>query len=99
LYNNILSPSSDRRAVLAYESSNYWVGFSMLNGWTEGVPDDPSNIYDIAPQFVPGTVQLRPGSRGINEGLDVGWNFFLDVNGNQRVVGEIDMGAAEQQSP
>ena len=95
-YNNILSPREGRNAVLQYQSSNFWVGFSIIDGPTEGISFDASNHY-TAPIFQPGSFELEPFSPGVDDGINVTGHFFLDLFGRNRFNGNIDIGAMERQ--
>jgi parallel beta-helix repeat protein len=95
-YNNILVARPGKKAVLQYESNNFWVGYSVIDGPTQGLSQDGSNIYGPA-VFRPGTFQLESFSPAVNSGLPGGDQYGLDVYGNQRRVGNIDRGALELQ--
>ena len=47
---------------------------------------------------MPGTFELRAGAIGVNDGRDIDDASLLDVLGQDRVVGRIDIGAVERQS-
>ncbi|MGB7343232.1 MAG: right-handed parallel beta-helix repeat-containing protein [Pirellulaceae bacterium] len=95
-YNNILVARSGKKAALQYQSYDYWVGYNVVDGPTQGLGQDNSNYYGPA-AFIPGTFELEAYSPAVNSGLNMGDHFFLDVRGSNRLVGAIDRGASERQ--
>ena len=97
-YNNIVSASRGKRAILQFGSSDFWVGYSVISGLTDGINRNSGNNINAAPQFVPGSVELQANSPGVDQGLDVGFHYFQDLWGRDRVIGNIDIGAMERQN-
>ena len=96
VYNNILVARSGKKAILQWASNNFWFGFNVIDGPTQDVPYDASNIYG-APVFQSGSFQLESYSPAVNSGASGGDHFFLDAYGQQRENGSIDRGAIEVQ--
>lgn len=96
VYNNILVARSGKKAALQFEASDFWFGFNVIDGPTQNVPNDPSNLYG-PPVFRSGSFQLEPFSPAVNSGIDGGDHFFLDCYGQQRQNGSLDRGAIEVQ--
>lgn len=96
VYNNILVARPGKRAALQFASSNFWFGFNVIDGPTQGLPQDASNLLGPA-VFKPGSFELESYSPAVNSGANGGDHFFLDAYGQQREKGQIDRGAIEVQ--
>ena len=96
VYNNILVARSGKKAILQFASNSYWFGFNVIDGPTQNVPRDGSNIYG-PPVFKPGSYELESYSPAVNSGANGGDHFFLDAYGQQRENGQLDRGAIEVQ--
>ncbi|TWU48426.1 hypothetical protein [Rubripirellula reticaptiva] len=73
----------------------FWFGFNIIDGSVREVPYDASNYYGD-PLFRPGSFEPEAYSPAVNNGIDGGDHFFLDVYGRSRFSGSIDRGAFEQ---
>jgi len=80
IYNNIVSEGDGLNAVRTSNSSRV----------------SNSTNFNTAPDFVPGTFELRAGAIGVDDGRDIDDASELDVLGQDRVVGRIDIGAVER---
>ena len=96
VYNNVLSAIPGQRAVLQYGSDDFWVGFNLIDGIVQNTPNGGGNIF-AAPLFRPGRFSLLPSSPGVDAGIDFGGYAPVDLDGNDRFVGQIDLGAYEVQ--
>ena len=97
VYNNIASSDNGENAALQLNSSGVALENNILTGPVVGLPNDSNNIFDVDPQFVPGTFQLAAGSPAVDQGLNVNNAFGVDALGQNRSVGQIDIGAVERQ--
>ena len=97
VYNNIASTDNGENAALQLNSSGVALENNILTGPVVGLPNDSNNIFDVDPQFVPGTFQLAAGSPAVDQGLNVNNAFGVDALGQNRSVGQIDIGAVERQ--
>ena len=94
VYNNVLIAAPNRFAAFQFESAEAIFFFNLFDGPTQEVQFDFSNINEDA-QLIPGTFELSNSSPGRNRGFDTGDHFFLDVTGQNRFEGPLDMGAIE----
>ena len=94
VYNNVLVSSSNRFAAFNFDSSDVFFFFNLIDGPTREIPFNGSNILADA-RLTPGGFGLSSSSPGRNAGFNEGDHFFLDVNGQSRFNGRIDMGAIE----
>ncbi len=94
VYNNLLVSSPGKFAAFHFDTTDSLFFFNLFDGPTREVPFNGSNIVGDA-GLVPGTFQLAPSSRALNAGFDTGDHFFLDVFGQDRTNGRLDIGALE----
>lgn len=94
VYNNILISSPGRFAAFQFDSTEALFYFNVFDGPTRELDFDASNINGDA-QLIPGTFELSDSSPARNGGFDTGDHFSLDVTGQNRFVGPIDIGAIE----
>jgi len=97
IYNNIVSEGDGLNAVRTSNSSRVTLEFNIIDGPDVGFSSNSTN-FNTAPDFVPGTFELRAGAIGVDDGRDIDDASELDVLGQDRVVGRIDIGAVERQS-
>ena len=93
IYNNIAAPRPGKYAIFGYRSSGDVVFNNLVGGANLGVQNDGGIYAD--PRFVPGTLTLRGDSRAVNAGYNAGDHYGLDVFGQGRFRGNIDLGAIE----
>lgn len=94
VYNNVLIAAPNRFAAFQFESAEAIFFFNLFDGPTQEVQFDFSNVNEDA-QLIPGTFELSNSSPARNRGFDTGDHFFLDVTGQNRFEGSLDMGAIE----
>lgn len=95
--NNILFARDGRYVNLQYEATNVrWDANLLHNGGSHPeVFNRPLTVY-ANPHFENGSFRLRATSPAINRGIESTSGFFLDVNGNPRLMfGVVDLGAVE----
>ena len=97
IYNNIVSEGDGLNAVRTSNSSRVTLEFNIIDGPDVGFSSNSTN-FNTSPDFVPGTFELRAGAIGVDDGRDIDDASELDVLGQDRVVGRIDIGAVERQS-
>lgn len=97
-YNNILVARPGKRAAFQYQSTQFWMGYSVIDGPYDGFRFANSNFFGPA-MFRSGSLfEPEIFSPAINRGYDAGDHFFLDVNGRDRIRARIDIGANELQN-
>ncbi len=96
VYNNILTSSPGKFAAFQFDSTDSFFLFNLFDGPTREVPFNGSNILGNA-GFIPGTFELGPTSPAVDAGLNAGDHFLLDVYGQDRTNGQLDLGAIESQ--
>jgi len=94
VYNNVLVSSNNRFAGFQFDSSDVVFFFNLFDGPTREIPFNGSNVFADA-RLVSGGFALSSSSPGRNSGFNTGDHFFLDVNGQSRFSGALDMGAIE----
>jgi parallel beta-helix repeat protein len=96
VYNNVLQARSGKRAALQFNSQNYWFGYNVIDGPTRDVPFNESNHYGN-PFFKFNSFIPESYSPAINSGSNAGDHYSKEIYGRNRIVGQIDRGAFEQQ--
>ena len=97
VFNNIVSEGDGLNAVRTSNSSRVTLESNIIDGNAVGFNNSSDNFFDTAPDFIPGTFELRAGAIGVNDGQDIDDPSTSDVLGQDRVVGQIDIGAVERQ--
>lgn len=95
--NNILFARDGRYVNLQYEATNVrWDANLLHNGSSHsGVTNGLGSVY-ANPHFENGSFRLRASSPAINRGIESASSWYLDVNGNPRLMfGVVDLGAVE----
>ena len=95
VYNNVLISAPDRFAAFQFDSTEAIFFFNLFDGPTREIEFNGSNISADA-QLIPGTFELSNSSPARNQGFNTGDHFFLDVTGQNRFEGALDMGAIER---
>ena len=96
VFNNIVSADSGQNAVRTTNSSRVTLQTNLIDGPEVGFANDSTNIF-ADPNFVNGTFELGSNSAAINRGQDIDEPFAFDALGQDRLVGQIDIGAVERQ--
>ena len=97
VFNNIVSEGDGLNAVRTSNSSRVTLESNIIDGNAVGFNNSSDNFFDTAPDFIPGTFELRAGAIGVNDGQNIDDAFSTDALGQDRVVGQIDIGAVERQ--
>ena len=95
VYNNILISAPNRFAAFQFDSTEAIFFFNLFDGPTREIEFNASNVNADA-QLIPGTFELSNSSPVRNRGFNTGDHFFLDVTGQSRFEGVLDMGATER---
>lgn len=103
VYNNIASADgidSTENAFRQPNSVNVTVQYNIFDGVLIDTPTpvDSTNLLGVDPGFVTGTFELRASSAAVDAGRDIDDPHSVDILGQDRIVGQIDIGAVERQS-
>jgi parallel beta-helix repeat protein len=98
VFNNIASAGPGENAVRASNTSRVTLQYNLVDGPRIGFSNDSTNFFNADPNFVSGTFEPRANSVAIDGGRAIDDPFSVDVLGQDRVVGRIDIGAVERQS-
>ena len=96
VFNNIVSEGDGLNAVRTSNSSRVTLEFNLIDGPAVGFNNTSTNIF-AEPDFITGTFELRGRSAAVNQGQDIDDAFSTDALGQDRIVGQIDIGAIERQ--
>jgi parallel beta-helix repeat protein len=96
IYNNILSARPGESAAQIFDSNDISIEYNLVNGPISGLESSATNLY-TAPDFETGTLRLRAGAAGVNQGIAQDLPTSFDLSGQNRVVGTVDIGAFERQ--